>query len=292
MRYLSIGEMAKVNGLSTRALRVYQDKGILSPAHVDEKTGARFYDIRQSRIIDAVQTLQSVGFSLEEIKQVCDSHNIDRLEQATLAHIEDIRDQRRRLEAAEHAAREIVDSCRLYRGESIIKDNFFLQRLPQRRIIRFDLPSQLDFRHDGTETENQWEWMLRRVKRTILSKGLPPTLYRNVCCAVSRERVAQNNPSISYAFVFVDESHGSCYEEAEIIPAGDFLTYYADQGYMPDGTGACAHLMGHVLEYASAKRLEPVGDYYEEVMCRWPCMFGENGSMLFRVCLPVRAARQ
>ena len=40
---LSIGDMAKITGMSIQALRYYDRKGILKPAHVNEKTGYRYY---------------------------------------------------------------------------------------------------------------------------------------------------------------------------------------------------------------------------------------------------------
>lgn len=69
-RRLSIGAMAQANGVTPRALRVYQQKGIIEPSFVDDQTVNRYYDIHQSRKIDMIHELQSIGFSLEEIEQV------------------------------------------------------------------------------------------------------------------------------------------------------------------------------------------------------------------------------
>lgn len=287
MEYLSIGEMAKVNGISPRTLRVYQQKGIIEPQYVDARTGKRYYDIRQSRTIDMVHQLQTIGLTLDEIKQIGASGSIAQLKACAQSHLDDIERRQRELAEARHAAEEIVESCKLYEGETVVRDQFFLQRLSERRILRFDIPDLLDLDPANTRTSDQWEWMLRRVKQVIQAKGYPHTLYRNVGSAVAYERVLKGDPSVSYAFVFVDESHGACFDDAEVVPAAHYLTYYGDQGYLPDGTGMCAHLMGRLLDYAAAKRMRPVGDYYEEVICRWPCMFGTEGKMLFRVCLPV-----
>ena len=44
--YLTSGQMAEANGVSRKALRVYREKGILEPHHVDPDSDRTFYDIR------------------------------------------------------------------------------------------------------------------------------------------------------------------------------------------------------------------------------------------------------
>ena len=42
-----IGEFSKLSMLTVKALRFYEKEGLLSPAHVDEWSGYRFYEARQ-----------------------------------------------------------------------------------------------------------------------------------------------------------------------------------------------------------------------------------------------------
>ena len=44
---LSIGQMARLNAVSEKALRLYQAKGILEPAYTDEASGYRYYTLGQ-----------------------------------------------------------------------------------------------------------------------------------------------------------------------------------------------------------------------------------------------------
>ena len=53
--YLTIGQMAKLNRISEQTLRLYEKKGLLPPAAKDESTGYRFYDIRQSAVLDMIR---------------------------------------------------------------------------------------------------------------------------------------------------------------------------------------------------------------------------------------------
>ena len=54
MEKLSIGKMAKLNQTSIQALRLYDRMGILRPAEVNEETGYRYYDVKQSAALDMI----------------------------------------------------------------------------------------------------------------------------------------------------------------------------------------------------------------------------------------------
>ena len=61
MDQMSIGEFAGRSRLSAKALRLYDELGLLPPARVDEDSGYRFYEpgqLRQARLIAALRQLQ------------------------------------------------------------------------------------------------------------------------------------------------------------------------------------------------------------------------------------------
>ena len=50
----SIGEFSRISGMSIKALRLYHEKAILVPGHVDPSSNYRYYDeanIDKARII-------------------------------------------------------------------------------------------------------------------------------------------------------------------------------------------------------------------------------------------------
>jgi DNA-binding transcriptional MerR regulator len=65
---MSIGAFAQMTRLSPKALRLYDELGLLVPARVDESSGYRFYDPGQLERARLVATLRRVGMSLAEIK--------------------------------------------------------------------------------------------------------------------------------------------------------------------------------------------------------------------------------
>src|SRR5438270_1665269 len=64
---LKVGELAKRTGKTVRAIHLYEELGLLSPA-VRSKGGFRLYSGRAATRIEWIQKLQDLGFSLTEIK--------------------------------------------------------------------------------------------------------------------------------------------------------------------------------------------------------------------------------
>lgn len=67
---LKIGEFSKLCQVTVKTLRFYERIGLLSPHEVDEWTGYRYYDVCQLAAMSDILHLKSLGFSLEEIKQM------------------------------------------------------------------------------------------------------------------------------------------------------------------------------------------------------------------------------
>lgn len=64
---LKVGELAKRTGKTVRAVHLYEELGLLTPA-VRSKGGFRLYSGKAARRIEWIQKLQDMGFSLTEIK--------------------------------------------------------------------------------------------------------------------------------------------------------------------------------------------------------------------------------
>ena len=74
LTYLKIGELAKQTGLTVGNLRYYSDIGLLQPVHRGDN-GYRYYAQNASEQVEFIKKAQSLGFTLEEIKQILDVRN-------------------------------------------------------------------------------------------------------------------------------------------------------------------------------------------------------------------------
>jgi DNA-binding transcriptional MerR regulator len=70
MALLGIGEFARLAGLSRKALRLYDDLGLLRPARVDPDTGYRWYSTTQLDQARLVASLRRIGVQLTRIREV------------------------------------------------------------------------------------------------------------------------------------------------------------------------------------------------------------------------------
>ncbi len=69
---LTIGTFARASRLSPKALRLYDELGLLRPARVDPVSGYRLYEPAQLERARLVAWLRRLGMPLARIKEVCD----------------------------------------------------------------------------------------------------------------------------------------------------------------------------------------------------------------------------
>ena len=73
-RQFTIGELAEAFGVTTRAIRFYETKGLISPPR---KGKARSYSRRERARLRLIQQGKNLGFSLEEIREWLELYDAD-----------------------------------------------------------------------------------------------------------------------------------------------------------------------------------------------------------------------
>lgn len=69
---MSIGEFASLSRLSPKALRIYDELGLLTPARVDDGSGYRYYTFSQLDRAGLIAALRQLQIPLAEIKSILD----------------------------------------------------------------------------------------------------------------------------------------------------------------------------------------------------------------------------
>ncbi len=67
-----IGDFSKLSRVSVKALRYYDELGLLEPARVDDSTGYRYYAAGQLPRLNRILAFKDLGFSLEQIAELLD----------------------------------------------------------------------------------------------------------------------------------------------------------------------------------------------------------------------------
>jgi len=74
-----IGEVEKILGVTRKAILVYEDMGLLTPAVKDEESGYRYYSADNMTQIRSIRSLQALGLTLKEVKEYYyDTENLDK----------------------------------------------------------------------------------------------------------------------------------------------------------------------------------------------------------------------
>lgn len=72
-----IGEFSKMSKTTIKAIRYYDEVGLLKPEFVDAFTGYRFYTTDQLVRLHHIQSLRQIGLSIEEIKLINNGYNAE-----------------------------------------------------------------------------------------------------------------------------------------------------------------------------------------------------------------------
>lgn len=116
----SIGQFAKKTGLTIRALRYYDEKGLLTPAHISQG-GQRLYNDDNILTVQKIVTYKYLDFTIEEIKALLHEEN---------SLIESLQQQRHLLEQKRQQLDKVIASVdtaiKIHEKISVIEPTIFL----------------------------------------------------------------------------------------------------------------------------------------------------------------------
>ncbi|MEU8138117.1 MerR family transcriptional regulator [Streptodolium elevatio] len=125
----SIGDFARHGRVSVRMLRHYDAIGLLRPAHVDPRTGYRFYAAGQLARLNRVIALKDLGFNLQQVGAILDER----------VDVPELRGMLR-LRRAELAASMAAEAARLAQVEARLRSIESEGRMPAQDVVVKPLP--------------------------------------------------------------------------------------------------------------------------------------------------------
>ena len=147
--YLSIGELAKILGISNQTLIYYDKIGLLAPDWIDPVNGYRYYSKSKIFSLSTVKYLKNAGFSLKEIQDYLKKKNIKDIVHIYQNKIAEIRKEISLLEESEnqiktyiHFFEKMVSSKTLI--DSSLIGKMTLKHFPQRKIVFIRKKNKID----------------------------------------------------------------------------------------------------------------------------------------------------
>jgi DNA-binding transcriptional MerR regulator len=128
MEEISIGEFARRSRLSVKALRLYDELGVLTPARVESNSGYRYYDVAQLDDARLVAMLRQLEFPLATIKELVACDPVDAADQIAAFW--------RRAETQHDARRDLADYLvNKLRGKRTFMYEVATREIPERSVL-------------------------------------------------------------------------------------------------------------------------------------------------------------
>lgn len=194
---LDIAEVVRRTGLTSRALRFYEARGLLAPLRTN--SGRRMYGAAQLERINQIVALKRAGLTLAQIEQLTASRPLDltRLIEAQLAALD-----ARQTEIAEARSLLLNVKTRIDRGEPVDAETFCsLIRHGDRHMEPEDWKTVTD-RYFTPEQKEEWA-----DRMTALPAGFDQADYQRQWATLSKriEAAMPMQPGDARAQAFVDE---------------------------------------------------------------------------------------
>ncbi len=270
---LSIGEMAKLNSLSTQTLRYYDKHGILKPYLIDEENGYRYYHINQCARLDMVQYLKSTGAKLDEIAEILGEH----MDEASLlslleSRLEQIEEEIKTAEQKRANIRHYIKNYEKYK-KMYFENSIFLEYIPKRYIYSYK--TDMNLFEEGSVA---YEMMMRELKTLFYKEHFPLCYFCNVGTIVRHENVKAERLFSDEVFVFVENDFEG---KAESLDENWYVCVCSKE--FDDEVELAQSLFAYIKD----KGYEIVGDYLCEVILDFPD-FRENPRKLFyKIQIPI-----
>jgi DNA-binding transcriptional MerR regulator len=128
VKEISIGEFARRSRLSLKALRLYDERGVLVPSRVDQASGYRYYDVGQVDEARLVVMLRQLDLPLAAIRELLVCDPVDAAERIA-AHW-------REVESAHDARRELADYLvNRLSGKRSVMYEVATREIPERSLL-------------------------------------------------------------------------------------------------------------------------------------------------------------
>ena len=106
---VSIGDFARATHLSVKALRHYQEEGLLAPAEVDPDSGYRRYDLGQIPTAQVIRRLRDLDMPLEDIRGVLRATDLTERSELITRHLRRLEEELSRTKNAVASLRDLLE---------------------------------------------------------------------------------------------------------------------------------------------------------------------------------------
>ncbi|WP_338690086.1 MerR family transcriptional regulator [Paraclostridium sordellii] len=246
-KYLSIGQMAKLNNISVQTLRHYEKVELLKPSYTNEDTGYRYYSLKDFSTIDLIKQCKAMGISLEEIKEVTNNYtSLDSISNILNNQKQIIDEKIKELENIKNKIEYMSNTLSISLEKGINK--VFLKQNKERLFIKYNYTDRYT---------DEFEINLRKVLLEVERD------YENVNAEIAfttSYKDMNDNEEVIYKNVMINLGEEIFFEDDKLVkvPAGNYLTMYFDDAYR--NSSKYYHT---IMNYIQKNNIKTIGDFHE-----------------------------
>ena len=200
---LSIGKTARLVGVTVKAIKHYEELGLIKPAFVNQETGYRFYSKMEQQQLIRIKTLRRFGVSLSDILAEGD----EQMEALLLT-------RRQQIELEMDDLQQTMEAIESY----LNKEEIHMET----RIVEMEETTVKGYGLVGPVSEIPAEW--GKLNKEIADKGVVVEESFGVCLKMEGEIIHY------IAGVKSNLAEGFPATEEVIIPAGKFIVATVEGG--------------------------------------------------------------
>ena len=272
---IPIGKMAEINHITVAALRLYDEKGLLKPHYVDPVTGYRYYDWNQNARLDMIACMKELGMTLQEIHDVFENKDIDRIEEILVRRNEQLYEQRRALKEQQKSVQRAIQSVERFR-KSPVTGMVSLEYIEQRYL--WGIPCSGNFYAEGLTCFEQNVAVLRHA---LLEHSFSQIHSYSIATSVQKEVFLKRQFCPDLIFVFVDHDQSNVRNDVKTVDSGMYACIYADK-FDQEQDYAC-----RLLDWCNANHYAIAGDYFCEILTEFNVFDENQRGMFMRLQVPL-----
>lgn len=272
---IPIGKMAQLNHITIATLRLYDEKGLLKPIYIDNKTGYRYYSIEQNSRLDMILYMKELGMSLVEIKTFLNSKDISKIESILIKKNEQMHKEIKELKLKHDALERSIKSIETFRKAPTPKITN-IQFIDRRYV--FKKPCIKDF-YKGNISD--YEDVLLEFRKDLMNNDFNYIHTYNVATSIKKENILSSEIIASDIFIFVENQLYKSRNDISIIDSGMYACVYIDK-YDDE-----IEYAKKLIEYCKDNNYKIVGDYICEILTEFNVFDNLKRSMFMRLQIPI-----
>lgn len=271
--YFQIGEMAKMNHVSTQTLRLYAKNKLLEPEYLDEDSGYRYYTLEQCAKLDLIRALKSCRLSLAQIKYILELTSSKELLKSLEEQSSILTKEVYQLSVSRNNLLRIQKNLQVLNSLPPFGEVFY-EYIPERKI---DVQqTDYDFFALGY---SGYENMMLQMQNYLHENELPPSYFINVGTIMKTANFLKGTYTSHSAFIFVDDLYPKL-DSIRILPQNMHLAIVSDN---PDLE---VHYAKKLYDQMNEQNMVPCGDYICEVLNQFP--LNHSGKIIYKIQIPVQ----